>query len=231
MPNAWQVFQKDMGGKGLSSKDMGEMWKSAGVKEWFKSLVGAEQGTTAEIASRLRERDPFLHIPPSSSVPQPATTPQRPPVTPDRKVDTPDDIEGWKAVLRGLGDKPGLETLRNAAANTGVALALKAIYDGGDASAGLTQMMKFVTSAEATELSIAAAEMFTFPALVLAATELQGNSVAAAQQGGLLGSGSISGVAGFVRDQMQAGIDERANATVDSTAPSFDVYRTTLLPR
>jgi hypothetical protein len=43
-----------------------------------------------------------------------------------------------------------------------------------------------------------------------------------ARQGGLLGSGGISGVAGFIRDQMQAGIDERANTTVDSTAPSFD---------
>jgi hypothetical protein len=57
-------------------------------------------------------------------------------------------------------------------------------------------------------------ELFPLPALVLAASELQGNSVAA-QQGGLLGSGGISGVAGFVRDQMQAGIDQRANTTDD----------------
>ena len=66
MPNAWQVFQKYLGGKGLSSKDMGEMWKVTSVKTRFKTLVGAEQGTTAEIASRLSEQDPFLHIPPPS---------------------------------------------------------------------------------------------------------------------------------------------------------------------
>ena len=66
-------------------------------------------------------------------------------------------------------------------------------------------MTKFITSAEASELSMAVSELFPLPALVLAAAELQGNS-ASAQQGGLLGSGAISGVAGFVRDQMQAGI-------------------------
>jgi hypothetical protein len=49
MPNAWQVFQKYMGGKGLSSKDMGEMWKSAGVKTRFKGLVDAQEGTTAKL--------------------------------------------------------------------------------------------------------------------------------------------------------------------------------------
>jgi hypothetical protein len=128
---------------------------------------------------------------------------------------------GWKEVLRGLSDKAGLQTLKDVAVNTGVALALKAIYDSGDVGSGLAQMTKFVTSAEATELSIAVAETFTMPALVLAATELQGNSVSA-QEGGLLGSGGISGVAGFIRGQMQAGIDERANETVNSTAPSFD---------
>jgi hypothetical protein len=82
---------------------------------------------------------------------------------------------------------------------------LKSIYDGADLGAGLAQMTKFITSAEASELSMAVSELFPLPALVLAAAELQGNS-ASAQQGGLLGSGAISGVAGFVRDQMQAGI-------------------------
>jgi hypothetical protein len=36
----------------------------------------------------------------------------------------------------------------------------------------------------------------------------------------LLGSGGIPGVAGFVRNYMQAGIDERVNLTADR-APSF----------
>ena len=120
--------------------------------------------------------------------------------------------------MRGLSDKAGLQTLKDVAVNTGVALALKAIYDSGDVGSGLAQMTKFVTSAEVTELSIAVAEIFSLP---VAATELQGNSMSA-RQGGLLGSGGISGVAGFIRDQMQAGIDERANTTVDSTARSFD---------
>jgi hypothetical protein len=57
MPSAWQVFQKYMGGLGNTSKDMGGMWNDTGVEERSKTLVGAEQGTTAEIASRLREKD------------------------------------------------------------------------------------------------------------------------------------------------------------------------------
>jgi hypothetical protein len=51
--------------------------------------------------------------------------------------------------------------------------------------------------------------------------ELQSGDTAA-RQSGLLGSGAISGVAGFARGQMQAGIDERVNMTADRTVPSFD---------
>jgi hypothetical protein len=47
---------------------------------------------------------------------------------------------------------------------------------------------------------MAVSELFPLPALVLAATYRC--------QGGFLGSGGISGLAGFVRDQIQAGIDE-----------------------
>ena len=46
MPNAWQVLQKCMSGKGLSSKEMSAMYKDAGVKQRFKSLVESEQETT-----------------------------------------------------------------------------------------------------------------------------------------------------------------------------------------
>jgi hypothetical protein len=49
-------------------------------------------------------------------------------------------------------------------------------------------MTKFVTSAEATELSIAVAETFSMPALVLAVTQLQSDGLTA-RQGGLVGSG------------------------------------------
>jgi hypothetical protein len=161
MPNAWQVFQKYMGGKGLSSKEMSAMYKDAGVKQRFKSLVDAEQGTTEHIASILHDRDAGLHLP-SPSVP----------ATPEAKMDTPDDLGGWQTVLRGLSERSSLKTLKDLAVNTGIALALKGIYEGGDAGAGLAHMTKFVTSAEATELSIAVAETFSMPALVLATPSL-----------------------------------------------------------
>jgi hypothetical protein len=44
------------GGKGLSSKEMSEMYKAAGVKEHFKSSVDAEQGTTEQISSILHDQ-------------------------------------------------------------------------------------------------------------------------------------------------------------------------------
>jgi hypothetical protein len=78
---------------------------------------------------------------------------------------------------RGLSEKSSLKTLKDVAVNTGIALALKGIYEGGDAGAGLAHMTKFVTSAEATELSIAVAETFSMPALVLAVTELQSDGL------------------------------------------------------
>ena len=120
--------------------------------------------------------------------------------------------------MRGLSDKAGLQTLKDVAVNTGVALALKAIYESGDVWSGLGQMTKFVTSAEVTERSIAVAEIFSLP---VAATELQGNRMSA-RQGGLLGSGGYFWCSGFYTRSDEAGINERANTTVDSTAPSFD---------
>jgi hypothetical protein len=54
--------------------------------------------------------------------------------------------------------------------------------------AGLAHMTKFVTSAESTELLIAVAETFSMPALVLAVTQLQSDSLTA-RQGSLVGSG------------------------------------------
>jgi hypothetical protein len=62
---------------------------------------------------------------------------------------------------------------------------------------------------------MAVSELFPIPALALAAATLQGNSVPA-RQGGLLGSGAISGASGFIRDQMQAGIDERSPSKPNS---------------
>jgi hypothetical protein len=38
-----------MKGKGLSSKEMNTMYKTAGVKERFKVLVDVEQGTNEQI--------------------------------------------------------------------------------------------------------------------------------------------------------------------------------------
>jgi hypothetical protein len=99
MPSAWHVFQKYMGGKGLSSKEMSDMYKAAGVKARFKSLVDAERGTTAEIASILHDRDAGLHLPLPSV-----------PVEPESKI--PDDLGGWKEVLRGLSEKSSLQTLK-----------------------------------------------------------------------------------------------------------------------
>jgi hypothetical protein len=101
-------------------------------------------------------------------------------------------VGGWKTVLRGLSDKSGLKPLNDVAINTGLALALKTIYDSGDIGSGLAQMTKFITSAEASELSMAVSELFPLPALVLAAAELQGNSVSA-QQGGWRSSRLVMG--------------------------------------
>ena len=51
-----------MGGTGLSSQEISDVYKAAGVKERFKSLVDAEQGTTEHIASILHDRDAGLHL-------------------------------------------------------------------------------------------------------------------------------------------------------------------------
>jgi hypothetical protein len=106
--SSWHVFQKYIGGKRLSSKEMSEMYKAAGVKERFKSLVDAEQGTTEHI---LHDRDGGLHIPPPTP-PRPVRSLQSA-AEPESKSDTPADLGGLKKALRGLSDKSGLQTLNS----------------------------------------------------------------------------------------------------------------------
>ena len=52
-------------------------------------------------------------------------------------MDTPTDVGGWETVVRGLSDKASLNTLKSVGVKSGVALALKGIYDGGDVGVGI----------------------------------------------------------------------------------------------
>jgi hypothetical protein len=122
---------------------MSALYKAQGVKERFASRLLGLQGSVEEIANAVRNGDEFLHMPPPSACIPPRTTPGVPPTTPqtiaepESKSDTPDSVEGWKRVLKTLSDKSG--TIKDVAVNTGLALALQAIYDSGDVGSGLAQ--------------------------------------------------------------------------------------------
>jgi hypothetical protein len=135
-----------------------------------------------------------------------------------------------------LSDKSNLKTIKDVAVNTGLALALKGIYDSGDASAGLTQMMKFVTSAEATELSIAAAITYrillSYHAIVrrclAAAPTINARECAVKSSSPALMTLRLANFASMMR----AGTSKKTQVLFISfdTRPSFQVSRVTIHP-
>lgn len=123
----------------------------------------------------------------------------------ERKTEPPNSPSDWEDILKTVG----LSTAFSSAFND--------FYGSAVTQSTLKSFLRaFATPEEALASVLKVAETgLSVEPLILGLTELQGSSIGA-RAGGVLGSGDISGVGAFVRDQLGSALPERKSPLTDS---------------